>query len=142
MNKKLFTPHAQRRRTLFCVAIILLTLAFLHPTGVATAIAGMKSDSGLSEARKVWLVIRKGGRQLEIAPGYNLKLNGAGKLKFSKGGRIIELPEALTVLVDEKAVSGESSVYEGETVRITDEKGQTLWTLAPLPANEPSPFSR
>jgi hypothetical protein len=120
----------------------LLTLTFLHPAGGATIIAGMKPGPSLSESRNVWLIIKKGGRQLEIAPGYNLKMDGGGKLKFSKGGRIIELPEALTVLVNEKAVSGESSVYEGDTVRIIDEKGRTLWTLAPLPANEPSPFSR
>jgi Domain of unknown function (DUF4932) len=142
MKRMPFTPHAQRRRTLFRAGLILLTLSFLHPTGIAAVIAGMKPDSGPGEARKVWLVIKKGGRQLEIAPGYNIKMDGGGKLKFSKGGRIIELPEALTVLVNEKAVSGESRVYEGETVRITDQKGQTVWTLRPLPANEPSPFSR
>ena len=103
----------------------------------ANAMLAVPQDSAATNERKAWLIIRPGGRRLEATRSY--RLDGAGKINFKQGGRVIELPEGLTILVNDERVTTEREVREGESVRITDADGKTLWEIAPLPdADAPS----
>ena len=134
------------RRYLRCSALLLALLAVtFFPENFSTksvVIMAMQQNSNTINKHKVWLTIEEGGRELKISDGYDLTLNGGGKLNFKEGGRVIELPEGLTVLVNNKEVSTERKVHEGETVRIVNDKREILWKLAPTQAESPSPFSR
>jgi beta-lactamase regulating signal transducer with metallopeptidase domain len=92
--------------------------------------------------RDVWLIIKEGGRRLEIANGYSISMNGGGKVNFKDEGRVIELPEGLTILVNEKPVSAERKVHEGELVRIINAAEETVWKLAAIPATDAPRLNR
>jgi hypothetical protein len=63
-------------------------------------------------------------------------MDGAGQVNFKEDGRVIELPEGLTILVEDKKVETEQRVEEGETVRIINSKGETIWKLSPVRSEE------
>ena len=103
--------------------------------------ATRQSSNTIAE-KDVWLVIKENGRRLEITNGYSISMNGGGKVNFKDEGRVIEMPEGLTVLVNESQVSAERQVREGELVRIINAEGETLWKLAAIPARDASRINR
>lgn len=85
---------------------------------------------------KVWLIVKAGERRLGLAVDYSYRMTGGGKVNFKEGGRVIELPEGLNVLVDDKRVETPRRVEEGETVRVINGKGETVRVLSPVRSEE------
>lgn len=124
----------QSLQSLRILAILILfapvSFCFEQPARGA-APAGEPSSSATGGA-EVWLVVKATERRLELVGDYSYKMDGGGQVNFKEGGRVIELPEGLSVLVDDKRVENERRVAEGESVRIINSKGETLWVLSPV----------
>lgn len=116
---------------------LFVTLLYPHISGMEHSTA-RADQPGLNtkDDQKVWLIIKEEGRRIELAGDYGISLRGGGKLNFDDGGRVIELSEGMTILVDDKPVSSDREVHEKETVRIVDSCGKTLWKVAPVLARK------
>ncbi|MBD0371934.1 MAG: hypothetical protein ICV60_13925 [Pyrinomonadaceae bacterium] len=114
--------------------LLLLSPVFLfcfEQRGAATGSSALEGD-------KVWLIVKARERRLELVGDYSYRMDGSGQVNFKEGGRVVELPEGLTVLVDDKRVEGEQRVNEDETVRVVNSRGETLWKLSPVRKGEMS----
>lgn len=138
MQKQLLQSLHKKSLRLLAILILFAPVSFsFEQAAGAAALTGQLSSSTV-EGSKVWLVVKASERRLELVGDYSYKMDGGGKVNFKEGGRVIELPEGLTVLVDEKRVENERRVAEDETVRIVNSKGETLWVLSPVRSEERS----
>lgn len=139
MQKQLL--QSLHKKSLRLLAILILfapvSFSFEQAAGAAAPLTGQLSSSAV-EGSKVWLVVKASERRLELVGDYSYRMDGGGKVNFKEGGRVIELPEGLTVLVNEKRVENERRVAEDETVRIVNSKGETLWMPSPVRSEERS----
>ncbi|HKS26883.1 MAG TPA: hypothetical protein VJS44_03645 [Pyrinomonadaceae bacterium] len=108
----------------------LLLLAFVLSIGQASRAA--------NDDDEVWLMVKAGERRLELVGDYSYRMDGGGQVDFKDGGRVIELPEGLTILVNDKKIEGEQRVRESESVRVVNSRGEQLWTLSPVRRQEMS----
>ena len=138
MNALLSTLTREQRRAVTALVLMLLAaISFSELFGTNAAAAPCTGqESQTKNEQRVWLIVTDDGRQLEFVGRYGYRMDGGGKVNFKRGGRVVELPAGLTILVDEKPVNAKRQVSEGESVRITDGDGKTLWKLAPLPRPE------
>lgn len=117
--------------------LTLLTILFVPTQGIGSTSALVDQPGLEIEGEgQVWLIIKQEGRRIELAGDYGIALRGGGVLTFDDGGRVLELPEGMTILVDNKPVSSDREVREKESVRIVDSAGKTLWKVAPVHARK------
>ena len=120
-------------------ALIFLSTVFFcfERAGAAfgPALSGVQA-SNAADDDKVWLVVKARERRLELVGDYSYRMDGAGQVNFKDGGRVVELPEGLNILVGDKRVETERRVQEGESVRVTNSKGETLWKISAVRGEE------
>jgi hypothetical protein len=130
-KQSLRIPLGRHSRVL--AALLLLSTVFFgfERTGAASGLkAPGRQTSKATGGDKVWLVVKVQERRLELVGDYSYRMNGSGQVNFKEGGRVVELPEGLTILVNDKKVETEQQVHEGESVRVTTSKGETLWEIS------------
>lgn len=86
-----------------------------------------------------WLIVKSDGHLLEIAQNNVVKLDGAGRLKFKREGRFIEVPKGFKVTVNGQPISAERAIHKGESVQIVAPNSAPVWELSL--GTEPSPLS-
>lgn len=113
--------------------MLLTAMLFLPTRGIGSTSARLdQPELELKAEGNVWLIIKREGKRIELAGDYGISLRGGGVLTFDDGGRVLELPDGMTILVDNKPVSSDSEVREKQSVRIVDSAGKTLWRVAPV----------
>ena len=117
------------KRVLFTLIAFSLVVSASFALDVGTSVLAQSTSSATTQ-QGIWLTVKNGGRILEISAGYEVLMNGGGRVNFTHGGRVIEMPDGLTALVNDEPVSAERAVREGETVRIVDRDGRTLWRIS------------
>ena len=133
-----FPPRKSLR--LLAILFLLSTLCFcFERQGKAqgSTASGQQASSATDDSR-VWLVVKVSERRLELVGDYSYRMDGAGQVNFKDGGRVVELPEGLTIMVNDEKVGAERRVLEGETVRVVDSKGETVWKLSAVRGKEMS----
>lgn len=129
-------PRGKSLRVLAILVLLAPLSSFCFESAANAWTPPGRPASSAHDGPKVWLVVKVNERRLELVGDYSYRMNGGGQVNFKEGGRVIELPRGLTILVDDKKVYAERRVEEGETVRVVNDKGETLWTLSPVRSEE------
>jgi hypothetical protein len=122
-------------RRLWPTIITLLLLCALSYDAYAIA-SGLEGKS-----EPAWLIVKGDGRLLEIAQDNVVKLDGAGRLKFKREGRFIEVPKGCKVIVNGLPISAERAILKGESVQIIDPNRAPVWQLSLGSERSSSPSS-
>lgn len=138
MQKQPLQPLHRKSLRILAILILFAPVSFCFEQAARGAMLSAQPSSSAVEGSKVWLVVKASERRLELVGDYSYKMDGGGQANFKDGGRVIELPEGLTVLVNDKRVENERRVEEGEAVRIVNARGETLWVLSPVRTEERS----
>jgi beta-lactamase regulating signal transducer with metallopeptidase domain len=80
-----------------------------------------------------WATVRD-GRLLVFRSGFAPRISGQGRIGIRRGGRAIELMDDQQLTVNGRRVDEdeEVAVCESDTLRIVDQRGQTVWSLEPV----------
>jgi len=98
---------------------------------LAMSLMGVARAAGQSE-KDVWLIVRDGGRGLEIPEGVIVRFDGAGELSYNEHGRM-RLHDGCVVKVNGQVV-GERQIARREgSVQIVNESKGTVLELKPGP---------
>lgn len=140
-------PRAVRRLRLAVpvAALALSTVAFAAPGVLPPCAADQAAVPASHAARRstpeawvqgqphTWATVRD-GRLLVFRSGFAPRITGQGRIGIRRGGRAIELMDDQQLTVNGRPVDDdeEVSVRESDTVRIVDERGQTVWSLEPV----------
>jgi len=80
-----------------------------------------------------WATIRD-GRFITFRSGFAPRITGRGRIGIRRGGRAIELMDDQQLTLNGRAVADDEDVQVrvGDTLRIVDESGATVWSLEPV----------